>query len=361
MLSINYDVFSIIIIGKKLIKFKLVNSNNLIKMAKRRRRQRHQKKTGTEQVPNISVRENIRKRKRQKNYDNLPLKKKINQQLLKNTCFPKELSSIITSYAVKIEGKYRYSFGNGNVVGIVVYDNKLFMIDNLGEISIYNLNGKFLRCINKRITNIRNIAVYEDKIYVASTEKIVVLNIKGKFLFCLAENIVVFNIAFYKDEIFVTYSEGVCVLDLEGNFLRKWGRNFGKNCLRNGCLRFLSNFWDYGYFNNPWGIAIANDEVFVVDKNRHHVIVFDINGKYLRQFGKNGREDGELRYPRSIAVSGGEVFISDTFNKRISVFNIKGNFSRYIDIGEELQNHVISSAGDKLYVITKYCLARVYE
>ncbi len=49
-----------------------------------------------------------------------------------------------------------------------------------------------------------------------------------------------------------------------------------------------------GQFNDPTGIAVAGDDVFVSDSRNGRIQVFDRDGHFKRQFGTPGKEPGQL-------------------------------------------------------------------
>lgn len=85
-----------------------------------------------------------------------------------------------------------------------------------------------------------------------------------------------------------------------------------------------------GQFNDPTGIAVNGDEVFVSDARNGRIQVFDLNGKFLRSFGKPGEEPGELGRPMNLAVRDGALYVAEYFNDRIQVFAPDGTLKRII-------------------------------
>jgi uncharacterized protein (TIGR03663 family) len=108
--------------------------------------------------------------------------------------------------------------------------------------------------------------------------------------------------------------------DEEGNFINMWGE-FGD-----------STFEDLpgGYFNEPWGVAVAPDgSVYVTDTWGHRVQKFTAEGKPVTHWGHYGQaEDGYAFWgPRGIDVDAeGNVYVSDTGNKRIVKFDADGEY-----------------------------------
>ncbi len=118
----------------------------------------------------------------------------------------------------------------------------------------------------------------------------------------------------------------VQVFDVEGNYLREWGSQCnlatGTGCTEPAGL---------GQFQEPWGIAVADDgRVYVADTWNHRIQVFDAEGNFLTTWGTYGQSSSSqtLFYgPRDVAVdSAGRVFVTDTGNKRVMAFDADGNF-----------------------------------
>ncbi|CAI8000489.1 Tripartite motif-containing protein 3 [Geodia barretti] len=72
----------------------------------------------------------------------------------------------------------------------------------------------------------------------------------------------------------------------------------------------------------PISVAVGPDDwVYVVENYSNRVSLFDECYKYIRSFGKKGKNDGEFDDPYAVAVSPeGRVYVSDTNNDRIQVF-----------------------------------------
>ncbi len=81
-------------------------------------------------------------------------------------------------------------------------------------------------------------------------------------------------------------------------------------------------------FKKPVDVAISESrDVYVLDKTRAQVIVFDKEGKLKNTFGTKGSTPGKMYNPESIALSlNEEVLIADTGNDRILVFKTNGQF-----------------------------------
>jgi DNA-binding beta-propeller fold protein YncE len=86
-----------------------------------------------------------------------------------------------------------------------------------------------------------------------------------------------------------------------------------------------------GQFQEPWGIAVADDgRVYVADTWNHRIQAFSSDGVLLAKWGTYGQTTSEtslLYGPRDVVVdASGRVLVTDTGNKRIMVFDQDGNF-----------------------------------
>ena len=93
---------------------------------------------------------------------------------------------------------------------------------------------------------------------------------------------------------------------------------------------------DNSQFKSPRGVAFDDhDLLYVADFDNHRVQRFDIDGKYLSQFGsgKPGAESTSLSCPVGVTVHKTRVYIADSNNKRISVFQTNGYFC--LQLGSE--------------------------
>ncbi|MFK7961809.1 MAG: hypothetical protein AB8G96_14940 [Phycisphaerales bacterium] len=83
-----------------------------------------------------------------------------------------------------------------------------------------------------------------------------------------------------------------------------------------------------GAFLDPFGVAVGPDgRVYVTDRGRHDVQVFDASGGFLTRFGQRGAEQEDLWRPGGIAVhADGRIFVVDEGNHRAKVFDADGQW-----------------------------------
>lgn len=115
-----------------------------------------------------------------------------------------------------------------------------------------------------------------------------------------------------------TWNHRIQKLDGEGQVVAMWGSL--------GQVAEIGAPGGEGVFYGPRGLALGPDqELFVTDTGNKRVQVFDLNGKFLREFGGGGRGVGQLDEPVGIAVGPeGRVAVADTWNRRVQIYTSQG-------------------------------------
>ncbi|HEX8242241.1 MAG TPA: 6-bladed beta-propeller, partial [Longimicrobium sp.] len=73
------------------------------------------------------------------------------------------------------------------------------------------------------------------------------------------------------------------------------------------------------------------DNLYVLDRGNARVLVFDRNGRFVRQLGKKGGGPGELEVPVALAVlRDGSVAVLDLAHQNFSLFGADGRFQRTV-------------------------------
>ena len=83
---------------------------------------------------------------------------------------------------------------------------------------------------------------------------------------------------------------------------------------------------------SPTGIAVnSKGLIAVASYDKHCIMIFDKEGKYVRQFGHHGYKPGELSYPVDVTfMNDDEVLVAEGDNHRIQQFNV--NTGNYVNI-----------------------------
>jgi DNA-binding beta-propeller fold protein YncE len=103
----------------------------------------------------------------------------------------------------------------------------------------------------------------------------------------------------------------ISIFDKDGTFLSKWGKAGSGN----------------GELNQPAGLAISGETLFLTDSRNHRVQKFTLDGKYLGQFGTFGSSQGQFNMPWGICLdTDGMVYVADWRNDRIQKFTADGQW-----------------------------------
>jgi len=108
-------------------------------------------------------------------------------------------------------------------------------------------------------------------------------------------------------------------------------------------------------FNRPTDVAWDKaGNIYIADGigNTNRIAKFDKDGKFIRQWGSTGSEQGQFNGVKSVAVDAqGNVYVADAGNKRINVFDGDGTFkSQFGNIGTPLTICITRGPTQYLYV-----------
>lgn len=138
----------------------------------------------------------------------------------------------------------------------------------------------------------------------------------------------------------------ILVFRPSGQYLREIGRNgadvgeltepVGITVSKNGrvyvadkALNKIVIYESTGRFKSEFKVEIplkpyiANGKLYVTTYG--HVIIYDLQGRELDQWGQKGRREGEMDSPTGIVVNkDGRTYVSDTLNLRVQAFSREG-------------------------------------
>src|SRR5215831_17156777 len=108
-------------------------------------------------------------------------------------------------------------------------------------------------------------------------------------------------------------------------------------------------------FNRPTDVAWDKaGNIYIADGigNTNRVEKFDKDGKYIKQWGSTGSENGQFNGVKSLAVDAQDnVYVADLGNKRIQVFDSDGNYKSTIsNVGNPLTMCMTKGPTQYLYV-----------
>ncbi|MHB1125398.1 MAG: 6-bladed beta-propeller [Bacillota bacterium] len=112
------------------------------------------------------------------------------------------------------------------------------------------------------------------------------------------------------------YNGSISVFDGKGNFIKYFAE---QNPKENTII-------------SPGGLRIYNDKVYVTEIQMSKVLVFDMEGKKLKEIGEPGVNPGQFRAPNAVTVDReGNIYVVDTGNQRVQIFDQEGKLLRMIN------------------------------
>jgi hypothetical protein len=108
-------------------------------------------------------------------------------------------------------------------------------------------------------------------------------------------------------------------------------------------------------FNRPTDVAWDKaGNIYIADGigNTNRVAKFDKDGKFIKQWGSTGSENGQFNGVKSLAIDAQDnVYVADIGNKRIQVFDADGNFkSQFANVGTPMTMCMTKGATQYLYI-----------
>lgn len=109
------------------------------------------------------------------------------------------------------------------------------------------------------------------------------------------------------------------------------------------------------YFTSPTDIAIDKEtgKIYVCDTPRHMLILLDKEGHIVGHFGKRrgAKGPGEFRLPSRVALAGQEVVVLDSGNSRLQILDLEGHYQREIKVPElSVETGLAIDSMKRLYV-----------
>ncbi len=88
-------------------------------------------------------------------------------------------------------------------------------------------------------------------------------------------------------------------------------------------------------FYGPRDLAIApNKQIYILDQGRTRVVKFDPQSEKFSEWGNKGTEAGEFNDPTGLTIGDNFIFVTDAGNNRIQIFDLDGKFIRQWNVPE---------------------------
>ena len=240
-------------------------------------------------------------------------------------------------------------------IGILSNGNIVVSEEQNNRLSVFNSEGYFIRCIDFILDNgeinlvkPRHIFIDDhDHILVVDfrNDQILMINQEGKRIATIGKGILgnPFGITMdQKGRIIVSESYPKNRITIFPGFepvkpppLPK--RDYSK--VKKPLIRFGSKGNGVGQFDVPWSVAVdSKGFIYVVEGDNNRIQKFDVNGTYIKQFGTEGKLDGQLSHPCGIIFdpTRNEIIVADTGNHRIQFFSTDGTHIKTIGNDRQL-------------------------
>ena len=227
----------------------------------------------------------------------------------------------------------KWTSGFNGPYGICVYGDEVYVVDCYNNrIQVFDLFGASIRSwgslgsANGQFNNPYGIHVYGDEVYVTDSNnyRVQVFDLYGTYNrkwgsfaptppppFVDGQFQMPAGIFVYGGEAYVTdpLRGDVQVFDLNGNFHRKWGS---------------------GLYGAAQGIWVDSGRVFLTDNHYHSIHITDTSGNYITGFGSFGSGNGEFNEPMGICVLGNMIYVVDSLNNRVQIFDSDDDPPSYV-------------------------------
>jgi DNA-binding beta-propeller fold protein YncE len=112
-------------------------------------------------------------------------------------------------------------------------------------------------------------------------------------------------------------------------------------------LRYIGNFRGESMFAAPSGIAIDRraGHLFVLDSPANELIVLDLKGNVLKRLGNGRTASIGFVQPTEIALGNDELAVLDGPGRRVQVFDLRCNLLRSFNIGNPVGVSVVREIG----------------
>ena len=106
-----------------------------------------------------------------------------------------------------------------------------------------------------------------------------------------------------------------------------------------------------GELDDPRGVTLYDNQVYVCDRNNHRIQVFDLDLNFVRSIGSLGKGRGEFGAPYDVKFdTAGNMYVAEWGNERVQVMDTSGQFIRVF--GQEGERKLGGPSG--LHIADKY-------
>ena len=154
------------------------------------------------------------------------------------------------------------------------------------------------------------------------------------------------------------YPKGIAIDDIDNIYVssRHKLQKFTSNCELIKCIGKEGG--KEGEFNDPRGVTLHDNQVYVCDADNHRIQIFDLNLNFVRSIGSHGKGRGEFNAPFDLKLdTAGNIYVADFKNSRVQVLDNSGHFIR--TLGDEGERKLGRPPG--LHIADKYVYTSDYS
>jgi hypothetical protein len=108
------------------------------------------------------------------------------------------------------------------------------------------------------------------------------------------------------------------------------------------------------YLAVPFSMDFHKNKLYLMDRDRARIFVWDEHGHFVKAFGKRGEGPGEMFYPQKLCVRFDEVWVWD-FRGQMTLFELDGTYKTSFPVtGIEPRNFALLSAEKALLGIRNH-------
>ena len=116
--------------------------------------------------------------------------------------------------------------------------------------------------------------------------------------------------------------------------------------------------WMEGEFNDPRGVTLHGNQVYVCDCDNNRIQVFDLDLNFVRSIGSRGKGRGKLNTPFDVKFdTAGNMYVAEINNGRVQVLDSIGHFMQAF--GEEGEGKLSGPSG--LHIADKHVYVSDYN
>ena len=95
-------------------------------------------------------------------------------------------------------------------------------------------------------------------------------------------------------------------------------------------------FRSKGEFDDPHGVRVHSNQVYVCDTNNHRIQVYDLDLKFIQSIGSHGKGRIEFDQPHDVAFdNAGNMYVVENENARVQVISSSGEFKNVFGLDGE--------------------------